>query len=207
MKRFINFSLVFAFALLIAVWLAVPLSSQAQCTGTGANFVDENGDGFNDNAPDHDGDGIPNGQDPDYIKAQDGSGKNSENGKAGKTGQKGNRGFVDENGDGINDNARDADGDGVPNGKDADYTGAKKRASRGSRGFIDENGDGINDNALDSDGDGIPNGKDADFVRPQDGSGRKAGKGGFGPGKGDGTSRGDCDGTGPKGRANKGGKG
>lgn len=54
----------------------------------GPRFVDKNGDGFNDNAPDHDGDGIPNGVDPDYKK---GTGMGS--------------GFVDKNGDGINDNA------------------------------------------------------------------------------------------------------
>jgi hypothetical protein len=29
-------------------------------------FVDKNGDGFNDNAPDHDGDGIPDALDKDY---------------------------------------------------------------------------------------------------------------------------------------------
>lgn len=54
----------------------------------GKNFVDKNGDGYNDNAPDHDGDGIPNGVDPDFkgTKVQ----KNK---------------FVDLNGDGINDNA------------------------------------------------------------------------------------------------------
>jgi len=54
----------------------------------GPRFVDKNGDGFNDNAPDHDGDGIPNGVDPDYKKAT-GTGS----------------GFVDANGDGVNDNA------------------------------------------------------------------------------------------------------
>ncbi len=54
----------------------------------GKNFIDNNGDGYNDNAPDHDGDGIPNGLDPDY------------------TGPKLQRNkFVDLNGDGINDNA------------------------------------------------------------------------------------------------------
>jgi hypothetical protein len=37
-------------------------------------FVDENGDGFNDLAPDADGDGIPNGLDPDYVPPQDGNG-------------------------------------------------------------------------------------------------------------------------------------
>jgi len=55
----------------------------------GKGFVDSDGDGFNDNAPDHDGDGIPNGLDPDYT------GLKNRNG----------RGFVDLDGDGINDNA------------------------------------------------------------------------------------------------------
>jgi hypothetical protein len=54
----------------------------------GKNFVDKNGDGYNDNAPDHDGDGIPNGVDPDYKGAKVQKNK-----------------FVDLNGDGINDNA------------------------------------------------------------------------------------------------------
>lgn len=54
----------------------------------GKNFVDKNGDGYNDNAPDHDGDGIPNGVDPDYKGAKVQRNK-----------------FVDLNGDGINDNA------------------------------------------------------------------------------------------------------
>ena len=84
-------------------------------------------------------------------------------------------GFVDENGDGFNDNAPDADGDGIPNGMDEDYTGSKMHnnhgKSHGSHGFVDQDGDGINDNAMDDDGDGIPNGQDPDYVRPQDGSG------------------------------------
>ena len=41
-------------------------------------FVDEDGDGFNDLAPDQDGDGIPNALDPDYVAPQDGTG--SQNG-------------------------------------------------------------------------------------------------------------------------------
>ncbi len=119
-------------------------------------------------------------------------------------------GFVDENGDGYNDNAPDADGDGIPNGMDPDYTGAKARKGNHSKGFVDADGDGINDNALDDDGDGIPNGQDPDFVRPQDGSGRMGqngkGKGMRGSGRGTGFGTGDCDGTGPKGAAKRGGK-
>jgi hypothetical protein len=55
------------------------------------NFVDKNGDGYNDNAPDDDGDGIPNGLDPDYVK---------------KSELKDNKNlpFIDLDGDGINDN-------------------------------------------------------------------------------------------------------
>ena len=49
-------------------------------------FIDANGDGYNDNAPDHDGDGIPNGLDPDWTK-----------------GQNRNRNYIDGDGDGIND--------------------------------------------------------------------------------------------------------
>lgn len=37
-----------------------------------AGFKDDDGDGVNDNALDEDGDGIPNGQDPDYTKSKDG---------------------------------------------------------------------------------------------------------------------------------------
>jgi len=55
-------------------------------------FVDEDGDGYNDNAPDHDGDGIPNGLDPDWKKLKKGEGKGKR------------KRFVDLDGDGINDN-------------------------------------------------------------------------------------------------------
>ena len=57
------------------------------------HFVDKDGDGYNDNAPDHDGDGIPNGLDPDWHKLMKEKGK--------KKGKK--HGFIDLNGDGIND--------------------------------------------------------------------------------------------------------
>ena len=84
-----------------------PVAAQTvgECPGTGVNFVDADGDGYNDNAPDHDGDGIPNGMDDDYVNGRGGAGN----------------AFVDVDGDGINDNARDADGDGIPNGLDDDF--------------------------------------------------------------------------------------
>jgi hypothetical protein len=44
-------------------------------SGRQQGFADENGDGINDLAPDHDGDGVPNGQDPDWVKnKRDGTG-------------------------------------------------------------------------------------------------------------------------------------
>ena len=108
--------------------------------------------------------------------------------------------FVDENGDGYNDNAPDADGDGIPNGLDPDYDGPKNRMGKGSKGFVDMDGDGINDN----------------LQKSQTGKGKR-GKGGYGPGDGtgnkgagpiDGTGNGPktggCDGTGPKGKASRG---
>ncbi len=117
--------------------------------------------------------------------------------------------FVDENGDGINDNAPDADGDGIPNGQDPDYVGSQMRAGHGAKGFVDLDGDGINDNALDADGDGIPNGQDPDYVRPMDGTGAKRAFGkmsGMGSTLGTGTGTGECDGTGPKGAAKRAGQ-
>jgi hypothetical protein len=56
------------------------------------NFIDKNGDGYNDNAPDHDGDGIPNGLDPDWQKSQN---------------KKKNHHFVDIDGDGIDDSLQE----------------------------------------------------------------------------------------------------
>lgn len=44
-------------------------------SGQGRGFLDEDGDGVNDLAPDHDGDGLPNGKDPDWVKnKRDGTG-------------------------------------------------------------------------------------------------------------------------------------
>jgi hypothetical protein len=57
----------------------------------GRRFVDKDANGYKDNAPDHDNDGIPNGVDPDYAGAKNRSGKSG-------------KGFVDNNGDGVNDN-------------------------------------------------------------------------------------------------------
>ena len=57
----------------------------------------EDNNGYNDNAPDHDGDGIPNGLDPDWQKLQ------KEKKKAKR------KRFVDLDGDGINDNIQNSE--------------------------------------------------------------------------------------------------
>ena len=95
--------------------------------------------------------------------------------------------------------------------------------------FIDENGDGICDLARDHDNDGIPNCQDPNWTKPQDGTGyqnrngmnanvnRFGNKNGtqsgnswnrqsFGQSQGS-FGSGVCDGTGPKGRSYKGGRG
>ncbi len=89
-------------------------------------------------------------------------------------------------------------------------------------GFIDEDGDGINDYAKDDDGDGIPNGQDPDYQRPMDGTGYKHmyGKNRNNRGMrfssfsdqsfnnwGGGNGTGVCDGSGPKGKAHRKGRG
>lgn len=95
--------------------------------------------------------------------------------------------------------------------------------------FMDQNCDGINDRQRDHDNDGIPNGRDPDWVRPEDGTGNKNRNGQqgsenrFGNRKGfqgsgmqsntsfrnsmSGFGGGVCDGTGPKGKANRKGRG
>jgi hypothetical protein len=135
--------------------------------------------------------------------------------------------FVDENGDGINDLARDADGDGIPNGQDPDwvkpqdgtgYLGGNGKGGGGGAPSAEAKGGYAYQLTRDADGDGIPNGQDPDWVKPQDGTGNmgqhqngQLTKAGFGKdsfrsgvqGAGRATGAGVCDGTGPKGAAKK----
>ena len=128
--------------------------------------------------------------------------------------------FIDENGDGINDLAKDADGDGIPNCQDPDWTrpldgsGYKAQARRGAGdGTAAANSGYAHQLARDDDGDGVPNGQDPDWVKPLDGTGYKAQhkivKGSFRTGTmaaGRTTGTGVCDGTGPKGTAQRKGR-
>jgi len=123
----------------------------------GPGFVDTDGDGYNDRAPDHDGDGIPNGQDQDWIKGQ-------KNGKGPGWGNKGQKGDCDGTGKQIRQRQKagkgkmaqgnqgqgsDHDGDGIPNGQDKDFvrgSGMGHNAGNGPN-FIDQDKDGVCDRA------------------------------------------------------------
>lgn len=54
-------------------------------------FIDENGDGICDLARDHDNDGIPNCQDPNWTRPEDGTGYKNRNGMNSNSHQFGNR--------------------------------------------------------------------------------------------------------------------
>ncbi|HEX7904024.1 MAG TPA: T9SS type A sorting domain-containing protein [Chitinophagaceae bacterium] len=104
------------------------------CDATYPGFIDNNGDGINDNfdpSADSDNDGIPNYRDNSFVLW----------------------GFTDLNGDGVND-IFDWDLDGVPNhlDRDSDNDGIPDVAE--SFG-VDANGDGIIDNYTDTDVDGL----------------------------------------------------
>ena len=74
MNKILSFLAILALAAGLGALQVDPAVAQ---TGNGhgvGGFLDEDGDGFNDLAPDADGDGIPNGLDPDYVRPEDGSG-------------------------------------------------------------------------------------------------------------------------------------
>lgn len=72
--------------LIVGILSLIALGAGAQDLGPGqgngvCQFIDEDGDGFNDLAPDADGDGIPNGMDEDFVKPEDGSGNQFQRGQ------------------------------------------------------------------------------------------------------------------------------
>jgi len=74
-QSFIHLTLV-TMAIVALTALSAPAPAMAQGLGfTVGGFLDEDGDGYNDLAPDADGDGIPNGLDPDYVRPLDGTGQ------------------------------------------------------------------------------------------------------------------------------------
>ena len=133
MKRLSELTLTLTMAFALVTFFST--NSFAQDTGDidhGLGFIDADGDGYNDNAPDSDGDGIPNGMDEDFVKQS----------------QMG-RGFVDADGDGINDNAMDDDGDGIPNGQDDDFVrpedGSGRKNGQGQGKGMKGSGSGTGD--------------------------------------------------------------
>jgi hypothetical protein len=152
-------------------------------------FVDENGDGINDLAKDADGDGIPNGQDPDWVKPADGTGYQEQN----KKGAGAVTASADAKGGWINDLAKDADGDGIPNGQDPDWV----KPADGT-GYKSQNKNGQPDETE------MTQGKKAGQMTKSN-----FGKGSFRTGTtaaGRMTGAGACDGTGSKGSAQRKGR-
>jgi hypothetical protein len=81
-KNLVTLVVVLSMLMLSSVLLAQDVGpGQGNGNGPG-EFIDENGDGFNDLAPDADGDGIPNGLDEDYVRPEDGSGNMHKYGQA-----------------------------------------------------------------------------------------------------------------------------
>jgi hypothetical protein len=97
------------------------------------------------------------------------------------------KGFIDLNNDGINDNAIDSDGDGVPNCIDPDIVKQQNRTGN-HYGFWYRYNYKYNFAHGNANGYGPGDGTGNSGLGPRDGTG-------FGPGSGTGT----CDGTGPKG--------
>jgi hypothetical protein len=89
-------------------------SLQEQTKQQQQQFVDADGDGYNDNAPDHDGDGLPNRLDPDWKKLQ----KKRKNGQLP---------FIDQDGDGVNDRLQQAEGE--QSGQDVNMKGRDTEGS------------------------------------------------------------------------------
>ncbi len=102
------------------------------------------------------------------------------------------KGFVDINNDGINDNAIDSDGDGVPNCIDPDIVKQQNRTGN-QYGFWCRNNYKYNNKQGNGNGYGPGDGTGHGGVGPRDGTG-------YGPGPGTGS----CDGTGPKGNKRSG---
>ncbi len=131
----------------------------------GSRFIDVNGDGYRDNAPDLDGDGIPNGRDKDYVKNRGGNGQ---------------KGFLDLNSDGINDRLEDSDGNGIADGKESRYSNRY-----GENGQMYKNGEGSRRGNMWGPNDGTGN----KGIGPQNGTGYGPG-GGSGSCNGNGPKRG-----------------
>jgi hypothetical protein len=95
-------------------------------------FVDEDGDGICDFARDHDNDGIPNCQDPNWSRPQDGSGYKNKKGNNSSSNQFKNRKGYHGGNSWSNQSFRQNQagfGSGV-----CDSTGPKGQGNRGGRG-------------------------------------------------------------------------
>ncbi len=133
------FSLIAVLAVALVTVLAAPAGLFAQDAGDtpaavqhGPNFVDENGDGYNDNAPDHDGDGIPNGRDADWTRPSDGSGQKSGKAQQGIGRQGKGKGLQNGTRNIFRTRLRDGSGANCTGTGECDGTGPKGAGARGA---------------------------------------------------------------------------
>ncbi len=159
MKTLSKIFAIFSLVLLFGFYLnsSMLYAQKANGNNPAKGYVDLNGNGINDNAIDSDGDGIPNGRDPDYVRPQDGSGQKFMHQNKFKTLNQNKFQFMVQN---------------KGNGFGKSMT-SKLNAAGNKTGYGWGPGDGTGNN----------------HIGPQDGTG-------YGPG----GSSGLCDGTGPNGK-------
>ncbi|MEZ4650206.1 MAG: hypothetical protein R3E97_15770 [Candidatus Eisenbacteria bacterium] len=139
-KLSVMLAAVLALAVVSAVVMAGPNGSGKVHRAT--NYVDANGDGYNDLAPDADGDGIPNGADADYVRSRDGSGPSVAASCSNRSGRSGNRNgdSLARNGNGNCNGTCDRSGQG--NGNRSGKGSAKKQGKGNGNGARDGSGNG-----------------------------------------------------------------
>ena len=146
MKTAATFLMTMVLAIGVVVLFSGVASAQV-CDSTGNHYYDHNGDGFNDNAPDHDGDGIPNGQDPDWEAPKDGTGYQHKNQK-GEAVQTMNKGEAKQVGKTDEDKSLSSEGSGNQ------YKNAIKTQNKGEAGESFQNKQQLGFKAGEAKGDG-----------------------------------------------------
>ena len=164
MKRFFEFIKILTLMACVAVLLPDSGSAQEKTAKLASKqqdqkVIDKTNDATHNKTADANDDGLPNGYNPDQKKSQKANARGK--GKDAKF-----HGFVDEDGDGINDHLMDSDKEGVPNRLDGDWV----RPSRGKENKFGKMGQGFEKGKT-----GVGSGKGAS-LQGQKGSGSQGGR-------------------------------
>ena len=141
-KLSVMLAAVLAIAVVSAVVVAGPNGNGKVHRAT--NYLDANGDGYNDLAPDADHDGIPNGADADYMRPRDASGPFVAVSCSNRSGRSGNRNgtSLERKGNGSCNGTCDRSGRG--NGSRSGKGNAKKQGRGNGKGAGNGAGNGQN---------------------------------------------------------------